>query len=80
MTLEEKLVLAGDILIFVGFGVTGVVYWLQGAATKRRDLEAALGLLRAVRNGVMQATTPAGIRLGRKLFNDAPTSRAETVG
>jgi hypothetical protein len=52
VTLEEKLVLAGDILIFLGFGVTGIVYWLQSAATARRDVAAALAVLLAVKDGM----------------------------
>jgi hypothetical protein len=52
MTLDSWLVATGDALIFLGFVVTWLFYRLERRASKRRDDEAVLAMLEAVRDGL----------------------------
>jgi hypothetical protein len=50
--LGDALVLVGNVLLVLGLGITGLVYRRQKMASEQRDLEAAVSVLLAVRDGI----------------------------
>jgi hypothetical protein len=51
---DTAYVLLGDVLIFAGLVATGIIYYLERQAARKRDIASVLTMLKAVRDGLLQ--------------------------